>query len=137
MERMSIRSRFVDGLRPVSISFLFALVLSGLCVSSVAQVTAAAPMTDAQKAEMAGRVRQECLRSWEGYKKYAWGHDELKPLSHEGRDWYGHSVLSTPVDALDTLVLMGLQPQADEDRKLIDTQLNLDQDISVSNFEIT
>ena len=43
----------------------------------------------------------------------------------------------TPVDALDTLILMGLTPQADEARKLIDTQLNLDQDIYVKDFEIT
>ena len=137
MDLMSIRNRFADGVGPVLPEFLFVLVLSVLCTSGVAQKVAAVPVTDAQKAEMAGRVRQECLRSWEGYKKYAWGHDELKPLSHEGHDWYGRSLLITPVDALDTLVLMGLQPQADEDRKLIDTQLNLDQDISVSNFEIT
>ena len=49
----------------------------------------------------------------------------------------GHTLLMTPVDALDTLILMGLKPQADEARKLIDTQLNLDQDIYVKDFEIT
>jgi mannosidase alpha-like ER degradation enhancer 2 len=43
----------------------------------------------------------------------------------------------TPVDALDTLTLMGLKPQADEARTLIDTDLNLDQDIYVKDFEIT
>ena len=43
----------------------------------------------------------------------------------------------TPVDALDTLTLMGLKPQADEAREVIDTKLNLDQDIYVKDFEIT
>lgn len=96
-------------------------------------------MTDEQKAEVAARIRNETLHAWEGYKKYAWGHDSLKPLSKQPFDWYGegHSLLMTPVDALDTLVLMGLQSQADEARQLIDTQLNLNQDIYVKDFEIT
>ncbi len=86
---------------------------------------------------MASRVRAEALRAWNSYKKYAWGHDELRPLSHKPFDWYGTTLLMTPVDALDTLTLMGLKPQADEARSLIDTQLNLDQDIYVKDFEIT
>jgi mannosidase alpha-like ER degradation enhancer 2 len=96
-----------------------------------------APMTDAQKVEMAHRIRQEFLHAWDGYRQYAWGHDALKPLSKVPHDWYGHSLLMTPVDGLDTMILMGLQPQADEARKLIDTQLNFDQDIYVKDFEIT
>jgi len=97
----------------------------------------ALPMTDAEKAAMADRVRAETLHAWEGYKKYAWGHDELHPLSKKPFDWYGTTLLMTPVDALDTLTLMGLKPQADEARELIDTKLNLDQDIYVKDFEIT
>lgn len=109
-------------------------------VSSAAPAAAPAkPMSDAEKAEMAERVRAEALHAWNGYKKYAWGHDALKPLSQKPFDWYGegHSLLMTPVDALDTLTLMGLKPQADEARMLIDTKLNLDQDIYVKDFEIT
>jgi mannosidase alpha-like ER degradation enhancer 2 len=96
-------------------------------------------MSDAEKAELAERVRAETLHAWEGYKKYAWGHDALKPLSRQPFDWYGegHSLLMTPVDALDTLTLMGLKPQAEEARQIIDTKLDLDQDIYVKDFEIT
>jgi hypothetical protein len=97
----------------------------------------AAPMTDEEKAQMADRIRTETLHAWNGYKKYAWGHDELHPLSKKPFDWYGHTLLMTPVDALDTLLLMGLKPQADEARKLIDTKLDVDQDIYVKDFEIT
>jgi hypothetical protein len=43
----------------------------------------------------------------------------------------------TPVDALDTMILMGLNQQADEDRELIDKNLNFDKDIYVKNFEIS
>jgi ER degradation enhancer, mannosidase alpha-like 2 len=97
------------------------------------------PMTDAEKAETAEKVRAETLHAWDGYKKYAWGHDALKPLSRQPFDWYGegHSLLMTPVDALDTLTLMGAKAQADEARQIIDTKLNFDQDIFVKDFEIT
>jgi ER degradation enhancer, mannosidase alpha-like 2 len=94
-------------------------------------------MTPEEKVVMAERVRAETLHAWEGYKKYAWGHDEFHPLSKKPFDWYGHTLLMTPVDALDTLTLMGLKIQADEARLLIDTKLNLDQDIYVKDFEIT
>jgi ER degradation enhancer, mannosidase alpha-like 2 len=121
-------------MRVFRISFVLALLAASVAGGN-AQSTA--PWTDAQKAEMAARVRAEALRAWEGYKKYAWGHDALMPLTRKPFDWYGHSLLMTPVDALDTLTLMGLKPQADEARQLIDTKLNLDQDIYVKDFEIT
>ena len=89
------------------------------------------------RAVMAERVRDEFLHAWSGYRRYAWGHDELRPLSKKPFDWYGTSLLMTPVDALDTMILMGLDQQADETRKLIDTQLSFDKDIYVKNFEIT
>jgi hypothetical protein len=85
---------------------------------------------------MAERVRSEFLHAWNGYRQYAWGHDALLPLSHGARDWYGQSLLMTPVDALDTLLVMGLRPQADEARQLIDTHLSFDRDIDVKHFEI-
>ncbi len=43
----------------------------------------------------------------------------------------------TPVDGLDTMILMGLHDQADQARALIDQKLSFDQDIYVKNFEIT
>jgi len=46
---------------------------------------------------MAGRVREEFLHAWNGYKRYAWGHDELKPLSKGYHDWHSVSLLMTPV----------------------------------------
>jgi mannosidase alpha-like ER degradation enhancer 2 len=86
---------------------------------------------------MARQVRQEFLYSWNAYKQFAWGHDELKPISRGRHDWYRTSLLMTPVDALDTMILMGLNDEADKTRQLIDTTLSFDQDIEVKNFEIT
>jgi Glycosyl hydrolase family 47 len=86
---------------------------------------------------MAKQVRAEFLDAWNAYKQYAWGHDELKPLSQSYRDWYGTSLLMTPVDALDTMVIMGLNDEADKTRELIAQNLSFDKDIEVKNFEIT
>ena len=98
---------------------------------SVAQQPAAEP------GPMAKQVRGEFLYAWNAYKKYAWGHDELRPLSRTAHDWYGTSLYMTPVDALDTMVLMGLTDEADKTRELIAKNLSFDQDIEVKNFEIT
>jgi mannosidase alpha-like ER degradation enhancer 2 len=96
---------------------------------------ATAPPID--RAQMAERVRDEMRRSWAGYVRYAWGHDELLPVTHTARDWYGAPLLITPVDALDTLVMMGLTDEANAARTLIDERLTFDQDVTVKNFEIT
>ena len=86
---------------------------------------------------LAGRVRAEFLHAWRGYERYAWGHDELKPLSKTHRDWYDEPLLMTPVDSLDTMILMGLDAEAAKNRKLILDNLSFDRDIYVQNFEIT
>src|SRR5437868_15374679 len=87
--------------------------------------------------DLASSVRTEFLHSWQAYEKYAWGHDELRPISKTPRDWYGESLLMTPVDALDTLLLMGFKDEADKARTLIADKLSFDKDVSVQNFEIT
>lgn len=107
--------------------------------------TAAAPALSAAQAiqipsdpgPMAKQVRSEFLYAWNAYKQYAWGHDELRPLSKSYRDWYGTSLYITPVDALDTMILMGLTDEADKTRELIATKLSFDHDIEVKNFEVT
>ncbi|MEO8380287.1 MAG: glycoside hydrolase family 47 protein [Acidobacteriota bacterium] len=67
----------------------------------------------ARRKEMAARVRRAALDSWNAYKREAWGHDELKPVSKSGKDWHAHSLLMTPVDSLDTLLLLGATAEAD------------------------
>lgn len=83
------------------------------------------------------KVKRETQHAWQAYRQYAWGHDAVKPLSKTAHDWYGTSLLMTPVDALDTLLILGLKKEAKEAQELIATKLNFDQDIEVQNFEIT
>jgi mannosidase alpha-like ER degradation enhancer 2 len=83
------------------------------------------------------RVRKEFLHAWNGYKQYAWGHDALKPLSKTYSDWYPTPLLMTPVDAFDTMILMGLTAEAAEAKDLILSRLNFDLDMEVQHFEVT
>ncbi|MGH9949860.1 MAG: glycoside hydrolase family 47 protein, partial [Pyrinomonadaceae bacterium] len=86
---------------------------------------------------MTGQIKTEFLHAWNGYKQYCWGHDDLKPLTKTCRDWYGQTILMTPVDALDSLYLLGFKKEAAETREYIVKNLSFDKDISVQNFEIT
>ncbi|HWH91831.1 MAG TPA: glycoside hydrolase family 47 protein [Candidatus Binatia bacterium] len=92
---------------------------------------------DEHAQQLAARVQTEFLHAWNNYERYAWGHDALRPLSKTAHDWYGQSLLMTPVDALDTLILMDLDAEAERARSLIVNDLSFDRDIYVKNFEIT
>jgi glycosyl hydrolase family 47 len=100
-------------------------------------VLALATSAWAESAPDAARVRQEMLFAWRGYEQYAWGHDELKPKSRTAHDWYGDSLLLTPVDALDSLLLLGLSAEAARAQQLIVERLSFDRDAQVQVFEIT
>ncbi|HQU86905.1 MAG TPA: glycoside hydrolase family 47 protein [Pyrinomonadaceae bacterium] len=109
----------------ISIFLLFAFVLNSFAQTKV------------NKKQLAAQVKAEFLHAWNGYKKYAWNHDDLKPLSKSYRDWYGDALLMTPVDSLDSLYLLGFKKEADETRKFITANLSFDKDLDVQNFEIT
>src|SRR5438552_7363010 len=81
------------------------------------QPKAALPPGSPTPADLANRVRDEFRHAWNGYKQYAWGHDELRPLSKSYRDWHSMPLLMTPVDALDTMILMGMDEEAARTRE--------------------
>ena len=85
----------------------------------------------------AAEVRAEFLHAWEGYKRDAWGHDELMPVSRTPKDWYAESLWMTPIDALDTMLIMGLNDEAEKTKAALLQGLSFDKNISVKNFEIT
>ncbi|XP_019892284.2 endoplasmic reticulum mannosyl-oligosaccharide 1,2-alpha-mannosidase isoform X1 [Musca domestica] len=84
--------------------------------------------------------RQEAVvnafrHSWEGYKKYAWGHDNLKPMSESSYDWFGLGL--TIIDSLDTMYIMGLEDEFVEARNWVNEFLNFDVNRDVNLFEVT
>lgn len=89
------------------------------------------------KNEYSEKVKAAFRHAWNAYKKFAWGQDQVKPLSKTFRNWYDQSLLMTPVDAFDTMILMGLKEESEEAKKLIFEKLNFNKNISVQNFEIT
>jgi hypothetical protein len=96
-------------------------------------------MTERSFKESEGRrtaIRNGMKFVWAGYKTYAWGRDELKPLSKSGKDnWGGLGV--TLVDSLDTLWFMGMTTEFWEGRDWVRDHLRFDQTGSVSVFETT
>lgn len=82
------------------------------------------------------------MHSWSNYKTYAWGKNELRPLSkrpHTGSIFGAFDMGATIVDALDTLYVMGLKDEYDEGREWVASRFNLDNvtgDISVFETNI-
>ncbi|MCJ8747052.1 hypothetical protein PDJAM_G00148640 [Pangasius djambal] len=105
-------------------------------------------VTDAKKKEMlresedssvvASRleaVREAFRHAWKGYKDFAWGHDELKPISKSYTEWFGLGL--TLIDALDTMWILGLKKEFEEARQWVATQLSFEKNVDVNLFEST
>ncbi|NPD43971.1 MULTISPECIES: glycoside hydrolase family 47 protein [unclassified Lentimicrobium] len=86
--------------------------------------------------DLAEEVKAEFVRSWEGYKKYAWGHDVLLPLSKSYQDWYEESLAISPIDAYSTMKVMGLDEYAEEVENYVIDSISWDKDLYVKTFEV-
>ena len=73
---------------------------------------------------------------WKNYKEFAWGKDELHPISHRATSNWG-GMGTTLVDSLDTLWLMGMKDEFWEARDWVRDELSHDHVGSVSGFETT
>ncbi|MFZ1305463.1 MAG: glycoside hydrolase family 47 protein, partial [Ferruginibacter sp.] len=115
--------------------FIFTAVIAFFSGALLAQKDAT--FTEEMKQEMCTKVKAATQHAWQGYKQYAWGADDLKPLTKSSRTWYKTSMLMTPVDAFDTFTLLGLTTEANEAKALILAKLNFNIDNEVQVFEIT
>ena len=73
--------------------------------------------------------------AWKAYKMYAWGKDELRPISKKSNEWFNLGL--TLVDALDTMWLMGLTEEFSEAREWVKKEMVIAQDKDVNLFETT
>ncbi|XP_031711634.1 endoplasmic reticulum mannosyl-oligosaccharide 1,2-alpha-mannosidase [Anarrhichthys ocellatus] len=73
--------------------------------------------------------------AWKGYKDYAWGHDELKPISRSFGEWFGLGL--TLIDSLDTMWILGLKEEFAEARDWVEKELSFDKNVDVNLFETT
>ncbi|KAM4696443.1 endoplasmic reticulum mannosyl-oligosaccharide 1,2-alpha-mannosidase [Rhinophrynus dorsalis] len=93
-----------------------------------------------QKEPVPINERQEAVieafrHAWKGYKEYAWGHDELKPISKSFNEWFGLGL--TLIDALDTMWIIGLKDEFEEAREWVQNKLTFDKNVDVNLFEST
>lgn len=103
-------------------------------------------------------VKEMFEHAYHGYMKYAYPYDELRPLTCDGVDTWGRYILYTffshfnneyiinmswficsyslsLIDALDTLVVMGLHDEFNKAVDYIKYNVSFDADINVSVFE--
>ncbi|KAL9879138.1 mannosyl-oligosaccharide alpha-1,2-mannosidase IA [Glossina fuscipes] len=75
------------------------------------------------------RIVKMMEHAWHNYKLYAWGKNELRPLTQRGHigSIFGASDLgATIIDGLDTLYIMGLETEYKEGRDWIERKFTLD-----------
>ncbi|XP_052067017.1 ER degradation-enhancing alpha-mannosidase-like protein 2 [Mytilus californianus] len=80
------------------------------------------------------KVEKMFHHAYDGYIKYAYPYDELRPLTCDGHDTWGSYSL-TLIDALDTLAIMGNYTEFRRVAKLVSNMINFDIDINASVFE--
>ncbi|CAG8585368.1 23512_t:CDS:10 [Cetraspora pellucida] len=81
-------------------------------------------------------IKKGFQHAWSGYTKYAWGKDELEPVSNNGRDNF-NGWGATIVDSLDTIWIMGLKDEFNKSRNFVETVDFTTSEDQISVFETT
>nr|XP_010963789.1 PREDICTED: mannosyl-oligosaccharide 1,2-alpha-mannosidase IA [Camelus bactrianus]XP_015095959.1 mannosyl-oligosaccharide 1,2-alpha-mannosidase IA [Vicugna pacos] len=94
--------------------------------------------TDAAVRNKRAKIKEMMKHAWNNYKRYAWGQNELKPVSKEGHSssLFGNFKGATIVDALDTLFIMEMKDEFEEAKSWVEENLNFDVNAEVSVFEV-
>uniref|UniRef100_A0A671K289 alpha-1,2-Mannosidase n=1 Tax=Sinocyclocheilus anshuiensis TaxID=1608454 RepID=A0A671K289_9TELE len=76
--------------------------------------------------------------AWDNYKRYAWGNNELRPLTRNGHlgNMFGGLRGASIVDSLDTLYIMGLMEEYEEAKEWVQNNLDLNSNGEASLFEV-
>jgi hypothetical protein len=84
--------------------------------------------------ERQAAVVDSFMHAWNAYKKYAWGHDELRPVTHGWQEWFGIGL--TIIDSMDTMYIMGLKEEFKLSREWVAHNLTFARDSDAQLFEI-
>ncbi|NWX45349.1 MA1A1 mannosidase, partial [Steatornis caripensis] len=81
---------------------------------------------------------QMMKHAWDNYKRYAWGLNELKPISKQGHssNLFGNIQGATIVDALDTLYIMEMKEEFKEATEWVEKNLDFNVNAEISVFEV-
>lgn len=83
---------------------------------------------------------QMTLHAWRNYETYAWGKNELRPVSklpHNGSVFGSNEIGATIVDSLDTLYIMGLTEEYQKARNWIEESFSFENLVSQSKLFMT
>lgn len=91
-------------------------------------------LSDEEVARRREAVKAAMLHAWRGYEQYAWGHDELCPLTKTGKNSFG-GLGATMVDSLDTLHMMGLKDEYERAAEWVRSSMPVNASFDASVFE--
>lgn len=114
------------------------LFLAGAGAAAVAAATGGAKASAMPPPRViAAQVRDEFLHAWNGYKRFAWGSDEVKPISGKPVNFFvpGHAFGLSMIEAMDTLYVMGLDDELASCVRWLRSHLDFDVDANVQMFE--
>lgn len=83
-------------------------------------------------------VKGMVKHAWDGYVKYAWMDNELRPVSHKGHSQsiFGNAKSgATIIDAMDTMYLMGMKEEYEKGRQWVMNEFKFNSKSEVSVFE--
>ncbi|EWC43921.1 hypothetical protein DRE_01273 [Drechslerella stenobrocha 248] len=83
------------------------------------------------------RVKEVFMISWDAYANHAWGYDQFYPVTRDGRQMAPKGLGWIIIDAIDTMMIMGLTEPLALAREWVQTALTYDQDQEVNTFETT
>ncbi|KAI9999959.1 hypothetical protein NQD34_011802 [Periophthalmus magnuspinnatus] len=92
------------------------------------------PMTNDRRE----KVKEMMKFAWDNYKRYAWGKNELRPLTRNGHigNMFGGLRGASIIDSLDTLYIMGLMEEYNDAKEWVKTSLDLNSNGEASLFEV-
>lgn len=96
------------------------------------------PAGDPQTDERREKVKEMMKFAWDNYKQFAWGKNELRPLTRNGHigNMFGGLRGASIIDSLDTLYIMGLMDEYNEAKEWVQSSLDLNSNGEASLFEV-
>ncbi|XP_055005300.1 mannosyl-oligosaccharide 1,2-alpha-mannosidase IA [Boleophthalmus pectinirostris] len=93
---------------------------------------------DAETRERRAKIKEMMKHAWDSYRRYAWGSNELRPVSKQGHssNLFGSIKGATIVDALDTLYIMEMFEDFDVATDWVEKNLDFNVNAEVSVFEV-
>ncbi|XP_057689397.1 mannosyl-oligosaccharide 1,2-alpha-mannosidase IA-like isoform X1 [Corythoichthys intestinalis] len=93
---------------------------------------------DLKTNERREKVREMMKFAWDNYKQYAWGKNELRPLTKNGHigNMFGGLRGASIIDSLDTLYIMGLLDEYNDAKEWVRNSLDLTSNGEASLFEV-